>query len=229
MNKYTAIIPAAGIGARMQTSTPKQYVSINGKTMLEHTVNVFLNEPMIDQVIVVIHPEDKHFKSLHISSSPKLHTVIGGEERADSVLAGVAFADSELQSEWVLVHDAARPGLSNEALQRLIYELSNSSGGILATKCVDTVKQSSDETIDKTLNRQKIWLAQTPQMFRTSILLQALSDAKRNKLTITDEASAVEMQGIDVKLVEGEKSNFKVTTPEDLMLAEYYLSKEEKE
>lgn len=222
-NKYSAIIPAAGIGSRMQADIPKQYLKIHGLTILEHTLHVFLEEPIIDQVVVVTHPDDRVFDTLSIAKHTKLHVVAGGEERADSVLAGVAFARTQLNSEWVLVHDAARPGLSTSALRRLISGTSDSSGGILATLSVDTVKQGAGKTIDKTLDRSKIWLAQTPQLFPTNILLHALSDAKKNKLNVTDEASAVEMQGIEVKLIEGEKSNFKITTPDDLVLAEYYL------
>lgn len=192
--------------------------------MIEHTIRVFLDASIIDQVVVVLHPEDTVFETLSISTHSKLHVVIGGEERADSVLAGVEFAHAELGSEWVLVHDAARPGLTHTALARLIEASADASGCILATLSVDTVKQSSQDTIDKTLDRSRIWMAQTPQMFPTNILLHALSDARSNKLAITDEASAVEMQGISIKLVEGEKSNFKVTTPDDLVLAQYYLT-----
>ncbi len=233
-SRYTAIIPAAGIGRRMQSDIPKQYLTIAGKTLLEHCANVFLCHPLIDHVVVVVHPNDAEAARL---LSKDVHVITGGAQRADSVLAGVQYAQETLRSEWVLVHDAARPGINIALIDNLIATVKGTEGGILALPAVDTVKGASRKTqcatddsdavpttIDKTLNRETIWLAQTPQMFKTAALQQALEYALSKKLQITDEASAMELMGVEVCLVEGTAENFKVTKPADLALAGFYIS-----
>ncbi|MFC3123295.1 2-C-methyl-D-erythritol 4-phosphate cytidylyltransferase [Agaribacter flavus] len=229
-SSYTAVIPAAGIGARMQAYKPKQYLKIQKKTLLEHSVNAFTNHPLIEHIIVVVHPDDETARTI---LTKDVHIVVGGEERCDSVLAGVNYAHEQLQSEWVLVHDAARPGINSGLISKLIDNVKCSTGGILALPLVDTVKQisptasaehSNTPRVDKTLDREKIWSAQTPQMFKTAALQQALQFAIQHSLSITDEASAMEAMGTEVLLVEGHPMNFKVTKPEDLQLAEYYLA-----
>ncbi|MGQ8366269.1 2-C-methyl-D-erythritol 4-phosphate cytidylyltransferase [Glaciecola sp. 1036] len=224
---YTAVIPAAGIGTRMQSQIPKQYLKVADKYLIEYCIDTFLQHPKIEQIIVVIHPEDKTFSQLSVATNSQVHVVIGGAERADSVLAGIEYAKTTLNSEWVLVHDAARPGLSMEAISRLIDQVKNTDGGILALPATDTIKQSHDGSVDKTLDRNRIWMAQTPQMFKTQALHNAISQALALNIMITDEASAMEIQGIDVKLVVGEAANMKVTQPQDLPLVEFYLNQME--
>lgn len=215
-------MPAAGIGERMQADLPKQYLKLARKTILEHSVDALLSESLIHSVTVCLNPQDTIFNTLSIADHPRVSTTLGGATRAQSVLNGLSALVNQAEAhDWVLVHDAARPCLSQTALRHLIdCVIEKDIGGILAIPARDTVKRSKvGQTIDKTLDRSEIWLAQTPQMFRYSELESALSSALEQNLEITDEASAMEQAGHDVLLVEGEPSNLKVTTPQDLVLA----------
>lgn len=233
---YTVVLPAAGIGKRMQADCPKQYLKIAGKSIIEHTISNLLLHPQVNQVVVVISNDDNTFSQLPIAKHPHIKTVIGGKERSDSVLAGLNSLPNH--EKWVLVHDAARPCLAQTDLTKLLQlaEIGN-SGGILATSVRDTMKrafhQSVDEqrnqqrTVEKTESRENLWHAMTPQFFPLATLKKALNLAASQNALITDEASAIELLGEDVLLVEGRASNIKVTQPEDLLLAEFYLSQGE--
>ncbi len=226
------VLPAAGVGARMGLEFPKQYIKLAGKTILEHSANVLLAQSGLQGLTVCLSSEDNYFADLQFDH-PKLHTTIGGDTRATSVRNGLlALRGQAKAKDWVLVHDAARPCLSSLVLARLVELLwSDDVGGILAVKSKDTLKQSrimrADSllaSIDKTVDRSLIWQAQTPQMFRYGLLLDALAYCAENDLNVTDEASAMEHAGHSVKLVEGVATNIKVTSPEDQRLAEFLLS-----
>lgn len=222
-----AIVPAAGVGSRMKADRPKQYLLINGKTVLEHTVLKLLSDPKIKMVVVAVGEDDPYFSSLAISKHPQVVRVAGGKERADSVLSGLNYVQHHSLSEWVLVHDAARPCVSLDDLNAL-YDIASQhdTGGILATPVRDTMKRANDlQNIDHTVERNQLWHALTPQMFRTDLLTHALSDALDKQVVITDEASAMERLGLTPALVHGSASNIKITQPEDLALAEFYLNR----
>jgi 2-C-methyl-D-erythritol 4-phosphate cytidylyltransferase len=220
--RYFALIPAAGVGARMAANRPKQYLSIAGKSMLQHSVNAFLQHKQISHVFVVVSQDDAYIHEL--PTDPRLTVLFcGGATRADSVLNGLSGMQNQVNpKDWVLVHDAARPGLNTVLISRLIDTVGEDQvGGLLALPVVDTVKSQTANAVH-TVPRERLWLAQTPQMFRHGVLLEALT--KANKQTITDEASAIEMQGLVPKLVEGHWCNTKITHPDDLLLIESYLN-----
>ena len=227
VNKWV-VIPAAGSGQRMKSSIPKQYLKINNKTVLEHTLSVFTERDDIAGVIVCLAPNDKFGVNLAAFSNPKLSHVMGSDSRAKSVSNGLqALSGIAKEDDWVLVHDAARPCLSASALQRLFNELEGDEvGGILALQAKDTLKlelKNASSKIDKTLDRSAIWQAQTPQMFRYKLLKDALHSALEHNIEITDEASALEQAGYQPRLIEGEVRNQKITQPEDLEMAGFFL------
>jgi 2-C-methyl-D-erythritol 4-phosphate cytidylyltransferase len=236
-NKKTAvthplwfIVPAAGIGQRMGANSPKQYLPLGETTILEQTLSTLLAVENVQGIVVALHLDDPYWENLSIASHPKIHTVVGGDERADSVLVALEYLQTQAQPEaWVLVHDAARPCVSVGSIQCLIENLKNEKvGGILAIPASDTLKQvSASGDIAVTLDRSVIWQAQTPQMFRFNILYSALKQSI-DDTGITDEASAVEKQGHCVKIVEGSRENIKVTHPDDLWLAEAILQRSAK-
>ena len=229
-NNYWVVIPAAGSGQRMQSSTPKQYLQLNGKTVLEHTVSLFSQRNGITGVIVCTAENDQVASTLPFLNNHNITLVNGGDSRAQSVLNGLMALQGKAQdNDWVLVHDAARPCLSSSVLQRLFDQLEGDElGGILAVPAKDTLKIQSSGVppkVDKTLDRSTVWQAQTPQMFRYKLLIDALSSAIAHNTDITDEASALEAAGYKPRLIEGEARNLKITTPEDLELAEFLLKK----
>ncbi|MGC9403022.1 2-C-methyl-D-erythritol 4-phosphate cytidylyltransferase [Vibrio genomosp. F10] len=225
-NSIVAIVPAAGVGSRMKVDRPKQYLTINDTAILEHTVLKLLSHPKIDTVVVSVTDGDPYFSSLSIANQSNVIRVSGGKERADSVLSALEYLNQENVSEWVLVHDAARPCVQLKDIDRLIETaLAHEVGAILACPVRDTMKRSdSTNNIDSTVERNNLWHALTPQMFRTSSLYHALNDALKAEATITDEASAMERLGLAPALVHGRSDNIKITQPEDLSLAEFYLS-----
>ncbi|MDO6684290.1 MULTISPECIES: 2-C-methyl-D-erythritol 4-phosphate cytidylyltransferase [unclassified Agarivorans] len=225
IKQYTALLPAAGIGSRMQASIPKQYLSLGEKTILETTAAAFLSHPAIAKVIVVLHPNDRWFKDLSIACSPSIQTVEGGDERADSVLAGLQTINDD---EWVLVHDAARPCITHQDISLLIASCEqHQHGGILASPVRDTMKRSADGKVEHTVSREQLWHALTPQMFLVQSLKQNISNAMAAGEKITDEASAMEWAEQPVSIIEGRSDNIKVTCPEDLALAKWYLSQQQ--
>lgn len=221
-----AVLPAAGIGSRMGSELPKQYLEVAGATIFEHSLRSLLACEQITAVIVALHPDDTRAADLSILDDERVQTVIGGAQRSDSVLAGLqALASQAAVTDWVLVHDAARPCLQVADCARLIARvIGTGTGGILAEPIVDTVKQvGEDGLVARTLDRKTLWRAQTPQMFRLGELCNALDCAAQQGQAVTDEASAMEMAGYPVQLVAASAGNQKVTVASDLQLAHWYL------
>ena len=228
--RYWAVIPAAGVGTRMQADVPKQYLSINHKTILEHTLERFCSHPKIEGVVVVISGNDDVWKSLGISSHPKITVVDGGVERCHSVLNGLrALSDNANNNDWVLVHDAVRPCLRTEDIDRLMNTLDGHGvGGLLGLPVRDTMKRADNTgTIQETVDREGLWHALTPQMFHLGSLVDSLENALAYDLIVTDEAQAIELNGLQPVLVEGHPDNIKITRKNDLVLAELFLSQQE--
>ena len=221
--RYFALIPAAGVGARMAASGPKQYLKIGGKPMLRHAIDAFLFSELIAHTYVVVSPDDPIIDSV-VPSHGVTVLRCGGATRMESVRNGLAALSPTLrENDWVLVHDAARPGLDDALIERLITQTGEHPvGGLLALPVVDTVKRSIAGELG-TVSREGLWLAQTPQMFRYKLLRDALA-AARDPNQITDDASAVEALGLSPKLVEGHPRNMKVTLPLDVRIAEMYLA-----
>ena len=221
--RYFALIPAAGVGARMAASGPKQYLKIGGKPMLRHAIDAFLFSELIAHTYVVVSPDDPIIDSV-VPSHGVTVLRCGGATRLESVQNGLAALSPTLrENDWVLVHDAARPGLDDALIEKLITQTGEHPvGGLLALPVVDTVKRSIAGELG-TVSREGLWLAQTPQMFRYKLLRDALA-AARDPNQITDDASAVEALGLSPKLVEGHPRNMKVTLPQDVRIAEMYLA-----
>ena len=227
--RFWAVVPAAGVGRRMGGEVPKQYLMLGEKPVIAHTLERLLNYPRISGVVVALSPEDQYWPDTGFENDPRVHRAAGGTERCHSVLNGLELlATLASPSDWVLVHDAARPCLRSEDLDRLISELETDSvGGILAVPVHDTVKQSDARgRAEKTVPRESLWRAFTPQMFRISLLQQALKSALDQDLVVTDEASAIEAWGESPRLVEGHSDNIKITRPEDLELAAFFLQQQ---
>ncbi|QIM63218.1 2-C-methyl-D-erythritol 4-phosphate cytidylyltransferase [Pasteurellaceae bacterium Orientalotternb1] len=224
MNRnVVAIIPASGVGSRMATDKPKQYLSLLGKTILEHTLSPFIAHPQITKIVVAVSDTDPYYSSLAILQHPKISVVFGGETRAHSVLNAL---HSLAKDDWALVHDAARPLIKRSDLDNIL-QVQSAQGAILATPCVDTMKRTSDgKQISHTEDRSTLWHALTPQFFPAKILQAAIENALEKGLPVTDEASAMELAGVQPLLVAGRSDNLKITRPEDLALAEFYLLKE---
>jgi len=226
---FYALIPAAGAGTRFRGDIPKQYLPLAGRPMLWHSVKALCAAP-VENVFVVLAPEDRQFAGFDWSAfAGRLEPLYcGGETRRDSVYNGMVAAMAAVDADdWVLVHDAARPCLPQRDLDNLIRETRDDRiGGTLALPVADTVKRvAKDEAgaqrIAGTEDRSQLWLAQTPQMFRCGLLVEALREARR---AVTDEASAVEQMGLRPRLVAGSRENIKVTFPEDLGIAEAILA-----
>lgn len=217
---FWLVIPAAGVGARMQADRPKQYLELAGRTLLEHSLACFLDHPDLRGLVVVLAEDDPYWPNLACALDPRIHRATGGAERADSVLAGLMHL-TELGAQagdWVLVHDAARPNLARHDLDVLLESLADDPvGGLLAVPARDTLKRcDSHGRVRETIDRSVIWQAYTPQMFRLSMLQQALADALVAGAQITDESSAIEWAGFAPRLIEGRSDNLKITRPEDL-------------
>ena len=226
MTLFHVIIPAAGVGTRMENVLPKQYLPVAGKPIISHIIQTFFNNPRIASIHLALSPEDEFWRSFTLNPESRLHLhYTGGESRSETVLNTLKVIDVD-ENDWVLVHDAARPGLRNEAINRLIDTLSEDEvGGLLAMPVADTIKRSNEiNTIEQTVSRQNLWQAQTPQMFKYATLKRALREYDGLP---TEEAEAVESLGLRPKLVHGELRNLKVTYPEDLELLEMILNKPE--
>ena len=226
--KIWVIIPAAGVGKRMESDTPKQYLKLNNKTIIEQTLTLFDKHDAVSEVVVVISEGDEYWASLNVELSKPLHIAKGGKERCYSVLNALIFLeDKAADDDWVLVHDAARPCLRQEDITLLLATLDEHEvGGILAVPVRDTMKRSFDNNnIKETVERENLWHALTPQMFHFSMLKSALESALNNSEAVTDEASAIELAGYQPLLVEGHADNIKITRPEDLVLASFFYKK----
>lgn len=221
------VVPAAGAGRRMGSAIPKQYLQLNGRTVLEHTLGRMAGHARVRQVVVAISADDELYASLAPRLPAKVVSVIGGAERCHSVLAalrslsGLAAADA-----WVMVHDAARPCVRREDLDRMLAELVDSEvGGVLAAPVRDTLKRcDADGAILATVDRSALWHALTPQMFRLGTLLHAIEAALVAGVIVTDEAQAIERAGLTPRVVAGHADNLKITHPEDLPLASLILA-----
>ncbi|WP_300439036.1 2-C-methyl-D-erythritol 4-phosphate cytidylyltransferase [Zoogloea sp.] len=223
-----AIVPAAGSGSRMRSEQPKQYLPLLGQPLIRHTLAALCASPVIDRVYVVLSVGDQEWDRHDWSPFGErlVPLFCGGASRADSVLNGLrAIADEASESDWVLVHDAARPCLAPWHIETLVRELSSDEvGGILAVPVADTLKrEDSTHRIADTVPREGLWQAQTPQMFRYVMLKRALESARN----VNDEASAIEAMGLRPRLVRGDPTNLKVTYPLDLHLAEWILQHRE--
>jgi 2-C-methyl-D-erythritol 4-phosphate cytidylyltransferase len=225
--KFWAIVPAAGAGKRMQADRPKQYLELAGKTVIEQTLSRLLQANVFDAIVVAVSEQDPYWPTLSISQHKNIITAPGGKERADSVLSALkTIRDKASDDDWVLVHDAARPCITATDIQYLIDSLVNDDvGGILALSSHDTLKNVQGNCITETLDRSHIWRALTPQMFRYGMLKIALEEAQGNP-AITDDASALELKGLQPKIVEGRPDNIKITRPEDLPLAQFYMEQQ---
>lgn len=223
-----AIVPAAGVGKRMASGTPKQYLSIHGKTILEHSIERLLSVVDIAGVIVAIHEQDKIWANLAISKHPQVKVVLGGQERMHSVMNALRFLKTinNQQNQFVLVHDAVRPCVRASDIQKLIHALSTDDvGGLLAAPLVDTLKRSDAQgRVAETIDRSHCWRAQTPQMFRIALLKKSFEVLLNRKRIVSDEAAALEASGFKPKIIEGHSDNIKLTLPGDLALVEAILT-----
>jgi 2-C-methyl-D-erythritol 4-phosphate cytidylyltransferase len=225
-----ALIPAAGRGTRFGGAVMKQYLPVCGKAVLAHTISLFRFHPMISGITVILAGDDQLFASAVGSLATVVETVSGGETRSQSVRNGLLHVtENHPESDWVLVHDAARPCLSRVSLDSLLEQgLQSPQGAILAMPIGDTLKRSGDQReIVATVDRKGLWSAQTPQLFPTGMLAKAIDAAHRNGQKLTDEASAMELAGFSPKLVMGSVANIKITHPSDLAIAEALLGRKE--
>ncbi len=226
MTQYWVIIPAAGAGKRMASAIPKQYLTLNQRTILDVTIANFLSHPQILGVAVGVSPNDEHWANSEWATHPQVIRYDGGTERAETVLNGlqVLLAVGVDEAANVLVHDAARPLVTHDALARIMAH-DGSEGALLAIPCKDTLKLANETTQSiGTVDRSAIWQAQTPQKFPLMALLEGLSTALEENLAITDESSAMELLGWQPALIEGEATNLKITVPEDLVMANAILA-----
>ena len=217
--KVSAIIPAAGSGERF--GEEKQFKLLSGRPLFFHTLKLFLQSDYIDEIIVAVpsaNVDSTHRDVLSMSAGKPVKVVAGGTRRQDSVKNGIDVSDSD--STLVCIHDAARPFVTENLIQRSISACEFADGAVVGIPSKDTVKFSENGLVKETLDREKIWLAQTPQCFHKNKLLQALDHAETENLTGTDESALMEAMGFSIKLVEGDSNNFKITTKDDWIRAE---------
>lgn len=237
IKKFWAVIPAAGMGKRMQANCPKQYLKIQNKTVIEHTLDRLLSMEVISGAVISISQSDEYWPELNYTSNKPVLTATGGEERSDSVLNALIKlrqmaeqSTDELQNIWALVHDAARPCVRVADVQKLIDVASvDEEGGLLALAVRDTMKRSNhQQQVENTVDREGLWHALTPQMFRLDLLIEALEHARNKQLVITDDASAMEHSGYHPQLIEAHEDNIKITRAFDLQLAELFMQHQNK-
>ncbi len=229
MSRYWAVVPAAGIGSRVGAEIPKQYLSLGGETILDRTLQRLFDSLPLSGLYLSLAERDPWWSQSRFAQDERVIRVDGGAERPHSVVNALnALVAVAVDEDWVLVHDAARPCVRTEDLQQLVAQLADHPlGGLLAMPVRDTMKLGDDQgQIQSTLDRSHLWHAFTTQMFRFGPLHQALSQALALGQLVTDEASAMELAGQQPLLVEGHGDNLKITRPEDLALAEFYLSRQ---
>lgn len=222
------VVPAAGRGSRFGGERPKQYLDVAGRPLIAYTLEALLSHASVEGAMVVLSATDRHWHGWDAFAGKPVLTCTGGEERADSVLAGLdALPDSVRADAFVLVHDAARPNLAHADLDRLLdLGCGDPVGAVLAAPVRDTLKRAGDDGgIDATEPRERLWRALTPQLFRRMQLGRALAAARDSGVAITDESMAMERQGLRPLLIEGREDNFKITTPADLARFEFELSR----
>lgn len=226
---HWAVVPAAGIGKRMGSEVPKQYLQLDGRAVIDHTIERLLFHPAIDGVYVALSDADSRWQATEFAGHPDLVTLPGGVERCHSVLNALdGLAARASVDDWVLVHDAARPCVRRDDIERLIDRVrSHPVGGLLGMPVRDTMKRTdAADLIEETVERSRLWHAFTPQMFRLGTLRNALRHALQDGFLVTDEASAIERIGHRPLMVEGHADNLKITRPDDLPLASYYLARQ---
>lgn len=229
-----AVVPAAGIGKRMQSNTPKQYLALNGRPVIEHTLNTLLQNKNVTGLVVALQEGDSYWPDINIHSDKPVLLASGGKERADSVLNALdtllQYEQFNEESDWVMVHDAVRPCIRQTDINKLVEEVaSDSNGGLLALPVRDTMKRQhvDNPTVSSTIDRENLWHALTPQYFPAKSLKNALQRALRDDLSITDESSAMELASYSPRLIEGNEDNIKITRPDDLRLASLYLQSQQ--
>lgn len=223
-----AVVPAAGRGARFGGEVPKQYLEVAGEPLIVHTLRALCAHPGVDGAVVVLAEGDERWPGWAEIAGKPLLSCVGGGERADSVLAGLAaLPDGVRADDFVLVHDAARPNLHPDDLTQLLERgRGDPVGAILAAPVRDTLKRAGDDAgIDATESRERLWRAFTPQLFRRLQLTRALEAARDEGVAVTDEAMAMERLGFRPLLIEGREDNLKVTTMADLALFEFLVSR----
>lgn len=236
MNKLWAVIPAGGKGLRFGSQVPKQYMTVAGQPVLDHVLRAFLKPNIFQSIVVPVPPDDRRFNELAASGDDRVVAIVGGAERADSVQAGLDWIDAQGAdaSDWVFVHDAARPLITQHELHALLdaIDATNCPGAVLGVPAADTLKrvdqicscpEESDSCIAETVDRTGLWHAMTPQVFRLGELSKALQIANESNMLVTDEAQAMEANGQLPWLIRGRRSNIKLTYPEDLELIEALL------
>ena len=227
--RYWAVVPAAGVGKRMASAIPKQYLPLAGRTVIDQTLDRLLNHPQIQALYVALSEQDGWWSDSAFATDPRVTRVTGGSERCHSVLNVLDVLSAvAAEDDWVLVHDAARPCLRVSDIDRLINRVSSHSvGGLLGVPVRDTMKRTdSMAEVTKTVSREELWHAFTPQMFRLGPLRSALKEALERGEVVTDEASAIELAGLQPLMVDGHADNIKITHPEDLALATFFLQQQ---
>lgn len=225
--RFWAVVPAAGSGTRMRAGTPKQYLPLCGRSVLEHTLGVLLASGAFERVVVVLAPDDAHFSELALAGDTRVVSAVGGGLRCESVLHGLAklseLADAD---DWVAVHDAVRPCLAAHDLQAVLAAVrTHADGALLAAPLAETLKRAdAQQCVVETLDREHLWRALTPQVFPLQRLREALQAALAQGHAPTDEAQAMELAGFRPRLVPGRADNLKITHPDDLRLAETLLA-----
>jgi 2-C-methyl-D-erythritol 4-phosphate cytidylyltransferase len=225
--RYWAVMPAAGAGSRMGAEVPKQYLSVNGVWVIDHTLQRLLSHPQLEAVYLALAVQDAWWPKSRFALDQRVVRVAGGRERCYSVLNALELlSETADEHDWVLVHDAARPCLRHADLDLLINSLRDDPvGGLLGVPVHDTMKQVDGSTrVLASVPRERLWHAYTPQMFRLGKLRRALSEALQQGLLVTDDASAMELQGQQPKMIQGHADNIKITRPADLALAEFFLA-----
>lgn len=230
-SSLVAIVPAAGVGKRMQSHCPKQYLTLLNKTVLEHTVEKLLAHHAVSRVIIALGKEDNYFHTTCLANHAQVTTVLGGNERVDSVLAALN-SITQPEKTWALVHDAARPCVRVSDINKLINHCAQHHyGALLATPVRDTMKRAENKstTVAYTENRENLWHALTPQLYPVEQLIQAINFAQQQGQAITDESSAIELFAGKSALIEACSDNIKITRPDDLALAEFILQKQQQQ
>ncbi|MDP7517622.1 MAG: 2-C-methyl-D-erythritol 4-phosphate cytidylyltransferase [Arenicellales bacterium] len=227
--KLWAVVPAAGQGRRVGGAVPKQYLEIAGIPVLAHSLNRLAAVQQIDAIFVGISETDRHWQKLPLPPGMEVACYTGGQSRAETVWLGLqALQECASADDWVLVHDAARPCVQVKDIDALISAVVPSfEGGLLAVPVTDTIKVATqDSTTKQTMDRRMLWRAQTPQLFRYSVLCTALQAVVHDLESISDESAAVEKLGLNPLIVQSAERNIKITNSKDLQLAEFFLGKQ---
>lgn len=227
MSSFSLIVPAAGLGERMGTKTPKPYLQLAGKTVLERTLTCFVDLPGLTEVIISTSDTYRRQSTEILESVFPVHKTVvvpGGKRRQDSIYNALQVVSKE--STLVVVHDAVRPFTGKTSIENCLKQAELFDGAIVAVPVKDTIKEvSANGVISGTPDRSKLWQAQTPQIFKREVLIKANSQAIEKGYPVTDDASLVEAIGGKVKIVEGERDNFKLTYPIDFRIAELLIDK----